>query len=178
MCIRSTLQKALMKKMSKILPSVCVILFVLLVFVWQLSDWSFISVLPYLLLGASLTTGSFSVSVSTGSQTKWITWSFLLTSLLIHLLVFAGIAEIRAVWKTLIFLGVSGIFLYLFELTKRSSLFGKHTVKVATIPAAIGILFSLLFLFTESLLGLVFLGLIVGVLLTISGLLFGFRKTR
>lgn len=166
-----------MKNLSKILPSVCVILFVVLLIVWQLSDWSFISILPYLLLGTSLTVGSFSVSVSTGSQTKWIAWSFLLASLLIHLSVFAGIAEMKTVWKTLIFLGVSGIFLYLFELTKRSLLFGKQTLKIAAVPTTIGILFSLLFLFTGSLLGIALLVLIAGVLLTISGLLFGFRKT-
>lgn len=167
-----------MKNLSKTLPSICVILFVVFLIVWQLSDWSFITVLPYFLLGASLTVASFGVSISTHSSVKWVSWGLLLFAVLIHLLLLTGIVEMRAVWKMLVLAGISSIFMYLFELTKRSALFGKNTVKIAAIPSLSGILFSLLFVFTERFLGLVFLGLITGVLLTIIGLLFGFRKAR
>lgn len=166
-----------MKNLSKLLPSVCVILFVVFLAVLQISDWSFITVLPYLLLGISLTVTSFGISISTGSSTKWITWGLLLFSLLIHILLLAGIVEMRSVWKILVLAGIFSIFTYLFELTKRSGIFGKNTVKIAAIPTLTGILFSLVFAFTDRFLGFAFLALIIGVLLTIIGLLFGFRKS-
>lgn len=167
-----------MKNVAKLLPIVSVTLFILLIVLSQMTDWSFITLLPYFLLGLSLTVASFSLSVARGKLLLTINWIVWCTALFLHLLVIGGSVEMRSLWEILVFLGLGNIFLYLFALTNRSMVFGKRTFYIAAIPAVTGIFFTLLFVMLQNFLGLAFLCLFIGALLALSGLLFGFRKAQ
>lgn len=167
-----------MKNVAKLLPIVSISSFLLLIVLAQVTDWSFITLLPYFLLGLSLTVASFSLSVASGKLLIAINWIIWCAALLLHLLVISESVEIRSVWEILVLLGLGNIFLYLFALTNRSMVFGKRTFYIAAIPTVTGIFFTLLFVLVQNFLGLAFLCLLIGALFALSGLLFGFRKAR
>lgn len=135
-----------MKLLRNSLPVVCLALLLLFFTGWNWLDWSTTGLLPWSVSVLVLFVCSVSWALSPSPVLRRINAALTAIAVLLGIALIAGMAEFRSLWALFVLTGFAGAVLYLYELTKTSSLYNGVFRYVLLVPVLL-IVYAMIALF-------------------------------
>lgn len=166
-----------MKQILYLIPLSCFLFIHLFLVGWTWFDWHITTVLPYLIAFLVLFLTSMTWLTS---RTKWVKQStriLFLTTLLFSIGLVLEFMPIKSIWAVFVLISLSSIHLYLFDLAKRSMLYTGFFKTLLLVPFFLTCM-SVIGLYSwNGSLTLAWLSLASATILSLVGLLAGYKRT-